>query len=96
MKRKIDSKLKAKVALEAIRGKKTIAQIASEYEVHPNQVGQWKKRMLENLPDLFAARKEKQSENCYSEDDLLRQIGRLKVENEFMRKKYEQWVGKLD
>jgi transposase-like protein len=96
MKRSFDSKFKSKVALEAVKGEKTIAQIASEYEVHPNQVSQWKKKMLKNLPDVFATKKEKRDRKDYPEDELLRQIGQLKVENEFMRKKYEQWIGKLD
>jgi len=49
-----DSALKAKVALEAIKGEKTIAQLASEYRVHPNQIGQWKKKLLKELPSLFS------------------------------------------
>lgn len=95
MKRKHDNRFKSKVALEALRGEKTIAQIASEYEVHPNQVGQWKKKLLENIPDLFSSKKEKKEQKDYSEDELLRQIGKLKVENDFLRKKYEQWLGRI-
>ena len=68
MRKNYDSRFKSKVALEAIRGEKTLAQIASEYEVHPNQVMQWKKKALDNLPDK------------YPEDELLKQIGQLKVE----------------
>lgn len=48
-----DSAFKARVALGAFKGEKTIAQLASEYEVHPNQIGQWKKRLLDDLPSIF-------------------------------------------
>ena len=47
-----DNGFKARVALEAIKNERTIAQIASEYSVHPNQVTQWKKRVLEALPEV--------------------------------------------
>ena len=47
------SQFKAQVALEAIKNQQTVAQIASEYEVHPTQVNQWKKQVLEQLPQLF-------------------------------------------
>ena len=52
-----DSQFKAKVALEAIKNQKTIDQIASEYGIHPNQVGKWKKQLLESLPKVFINRK---------------------------------------
>jgi transposase len=95
MKKSYDSKFKSKVALEAIKGERSIAEIASEFGVHPNMVTLWKKRALENMPSAFSTKAEKSNEPRYSEDDLIKQIGQLKVENEFMRKKYEQWVGKL-
>lgn len=95
MKKTYDSKFKSKVALEAIKGERSVAEIASEFGVHPNMVTLWKKRALENMPLAFSTKAEKSKEPMYSEDDLIKQIGQLKVENEFMRKKYEQWVGKL-
>ena len=51
--RKHSSEFKAMVALEAIQGLKTISEIAAEYEIHPVMVGNWKKEMLQNLPDIF-------------------------------------------
>ena len=96
MKKNYDSKFKSKVALEAIKGERSIAEIASEFEVHPNMVTLWKKKVLENMPLVFSSKAEKKEKSFrYSEDELIRHIGQLKVENEFMRKKYEQWVGKL-
>jgi transposase len=98
MKKHYDSKFKSKVSLEAIKGELSISEIASKYEVHPNMVSLWKKKVLENLSLLFQTKSEKKSFNTdkFPEDELLKQIGQLKVENDFMRKKYEQWVGKLD
>ena len=96
MRKHYDDKFKSKVALEAIKGEKSIAEIASYFKIHPNLVSQWKKKALENLPELFSSKSSKVKTNIYPEEELLKQIGELKVENEFMRKKYEQWVGKLD
>ena len=92
MKKSYDSKFKSKVALEAIQGQKTLAEIAGDYNIHPNLVAQWKKKLLESLPDMFATQKEKSAENKYPEEELLKQIGQLKVENEFLQKKYDQYL----
>ena len=88
MKKKFDGAFKAKVALEAIKGEKTVAQIASEYGVHANQIGQWKKRLLEELPGLFSdRRKREEKEGAAETDELYRQIGQLKVELDWLKKK---------
>ena len=85
-----DSRFKSKVAVEAIRGEKTVAQIASEFGIHPNLVTQWKQKALESLPDCFATKAEqKRRAPRWSEESLMRQIGELKAENDFLRKKYE-------
>ena len=83
-----DEAFKAKVAFEAAMGEKTIAQLASEYGVHPNQIGQWKKKLLEDLPMIFSdkrLRRDKDQEEL--EAELYRQIGQLKVELEWLKKK---------
>jgi putative transposase len=85
-----DSQFKVKVALEALKNQKTIAQISSEYGIHPNQVGKWKKQLIESLPQVFINRKteaEKASEKLI--DELYRQIGQLKVELDWLKKKSE-------
>lgn len=88
MRRNHDAVFKAKVALEAVKGEKTIAQIASEYGVHPNQIGPWKKRLLEELPSIFSdRRKREEKEGTAEADELYRQIGRLKVELDWLKKK---------
>jgi len=83
-----DSVFKAKVALEAVKGEKTIAQISSEYGVHPNQISQWKKKLLEELPELFSEKRRSREVNKEDlEAELYRQIGQLKVELEWLKKK---------
>lgn len=89
MKKNYDSKFKSRVALEAIQGMRSIAEIAGEHNIHPNLVGQWKRKLMEESAEVFATQTEKQAESKYSEDDLLRKIGQLEVENDFLRKKYD-------
>ena len=82
------AELKAKVALEAIRGQKTVNQIASEYDVHPNQVGSWKKQALRSLPEVFSNGKAKSREEEQARmDALYQQIGQLQVELAFLKKR---------
>jgi len=76
---------KAKVALEALKGEETIAQIASRYEVHPNLVTKWKKALQDEAASIFGedhAKKKKQDENLVAQ--LYQQIGQLKVERDFL------------
>ena len=82
---------KARVALAAIRGDKTTAQLAAEYEVHTSQVTAWKQQLLEQAPQLFEdARCKGREETGANEQELYEQIGRLKVENEWLKKKSAQ------
>jgi len=80
--------LKAKVALEAIKGQKTANEIAAEYGVHPYQIAQWKKQALDGLPDLFSTRESRQAK---SEEALIaslyQEIGQLKVQVDWLEKK---------
>jgi putative transposase len=81
---------KAKVALEALKGLKTVNQIASETEVHPTQVTLWKKQLSEAIPTIFAT--EQGSKQKKQEDItglLYQQIGQLKVELDWVKKKLE-------
>ena len=86
------SEFKVKVALEAIKGQKTSNEIASEYGVHPTQIAQWKKQVFDELPDVFAR---PGSERAKSEEAFIasfyQQIGQLKVEVEFLKKKSGQF-----
>ena len=79
---------KTKVALEALRGERTVNQIATRYEVHPSQVTQWKKQALEHLKDAFSSRRAKaQKQDEARQDEFYGQIGRLKVELDWLKKK---------
>lgn len=79
---------KAKVALEAIKEQKTIAELASLYSVHPTQITKWKKKALEILSQGFSEKKIQQEHNDRElVQELYQQIGRLKVELDFLKKK---------
>ena len=82
------AQFKAKVALAAAKGDKTIAELASEFDVHPNQIAQWKRQLLQSLPELFSRsrHKEKQKQDDLTEY-LYQQIGQLKVELDWLKKK---------
>jgi len=80
--------LKAKVAVEAIKAHRTTAQIAQMFGVHPTQVGGWKRQALAGLPDIFSNGREQIRQQAEAEkDELYREIGQLKVELDFLKKK---------
>ena len=92
IRRRFSAEYKFKVALEAAKGTKTINELASEYEVHPNQIGQWKRELLENGASLFTrpgAQRQRQQESQQAELD--EQIGRLKMELEWLKKKVARY-----
>jgi transposase len=78
---------KAKVALAACRGEKTTAQMASDFGVHASQIAAWKKQLLEGAPELFADGRGKHGGEESNEQELFEQIGRLKMEVEWLKKK---------
>ena len=85
MRRRYDASFKAKVALEAIKGERTIAEIASESGVHPNQIAKWKKQLLEEAPEIFSQGRKKDKRKTEDlESELYQQIGKLKVELDWL------------
>jgi len=82
---------KAKVALAAVKGDMTLAQLASKYGVHANQISKWKTQLIEQLPELFehGNRRSKQ-EAATDESKLYEQIGRLKMEIDWLKKKCDE------
>ena len=81
---------KAKVALAAARGDKTLSELASKFKVHPTQISEWKKQLLEGAVAIFEngrKGKRKPPDNEVEAQDLYEQIGRLKVEVEWLKKK---------
>jgi len=79
---------KSKVALEAVKGQKTGNELATEFGVHVSQINLWKKQLLEALPAVFSLRPSRQESEFEAERDLLyRQIGKLQVEVDWLKKK---------
>jgi transposase-like protein len=95
MNKKHSREFKAKVAIEAIKGEKTIQEIAQKYEVHSNQVTLWKKQLIENATSAFdkPGKDKEQEEAEKKQNELYGQIGQLKVENDYLKKKYRQLYG---
>jgi transposase-like protein len=86
--RQFSAKFKFQVALEALKELKTINEIASQYEVHPTQVKQWKKQLQKEGADIFNEQAAKQSQaQAGMEANLYEQIGRLKMEVDWLKKK---------
>lgn len=89
--KKHDPKFKAKVALEAIRGLKTLAELAAQYGVHSNQIARWKKVALESMPGVFESSPARPIQDDSQTAKLYEQIGRLQVELDFLKKKSDAW-----
>jgi transposase-like protein len=86
--KRYNAQFKAQIAIQALQGEKTINELAAEYEIHPNQIAQWKKHLIEASPDIFSggkAGKNRSEEGL--RDRLYQEIGKLKVELEFLKKK---------
>jgi transposase-like protein len=86
--RKFSAAIKAKIAIEAIKGQRTVQEIASSYSVHPNQVTTWKKQLLDFSADAFVSgrlRSDQVDEHLKAE--LYAEIGKLKVELDWLQKK---------
>ena len=90
MRKTYTANFKAKVALEAIKGDRSLAELASRYEVHATQIGVWRKALVAGMPDIFSDKRRKKKEQ--GEEDTARiyeEIGRLKVELDWLKKKSE-------
>lgn len=89
--RRLEAAFKAKVGLEALKGIKTVAQIAREYQVHPNQVSQWKSEVSRGLPEVFENGPSVQIQESEKEIERLeRKVGQLTMELDWLKKKSRQ------
>lgn len=92
IKRKFSADFKAKVVIEAIKERETIESISRKYELHPNQVCAWKKEFLSNMTAAFVTQSEFTEDRKQQEaaiEKLYAQIGQLKVENDWLKKKLQ-------
>ena len=85
--RKFDDEFKARVALEAIKGELTLAELSSKFQVHPTMITRWKREMLENAPSLFSRKKDPEIKELKDlNDELFKKIGKQDIELEFLKK----------
>ena len=90
-----DAGFKARVALEAVKGERTVSELAADYGVHPTMIHQWKKALLDGAADIFERGTQKTAE---VDEDTVRslhaKIGELAVANDFLSRKLKPWGGK--
>jgi len=88
MRKSYPAKIKAKVALEAVKGERSLAELSSRYEVHATQIGQWRKALLAGLPELFSDKRRKHDDiSDVEKAQLYEEIGRLKMELDWLKKR---------
>lgn len=86
--KRYSAELKARVAIEALKGHHTVNELAGTYGIHPTQIATWKKHLQSELPQLFSTRREKREhEHEALQAQLYQQIGQLKVELDWLKKK---------
>jgi len=87
--RTFSAEFKARVALEALSGAHTMAELASKHQVHSNMIAQWKRKAQESLPDLFAKKSDRvESDRDAEVKELHAKIGQLTIENDFLSKAF--------
>ena len=85
--KKHTTQTKVKVVLEVLKGEKTTAEITAKYGIHATQINNWKKAVLEVIPEAFSTKRKQQENDQHALiDELYKQIGQLKVENDFLKK----------
>jgi transposase len=86
--RKFSADFKAKVVLEALKDRSTIEELSRKYELHPTQINSWKREAIANMASVFSGDKSELADDIEKQTEkLFAQIGQLKVENDFLKKK---------
>ena len=84
--RKFTSEFKSKVAIEALKERYSLSELAERFELHPNQISQWKQEFLEKSKDIFDKKSSKSKEDQVDLDTLYTKIGQLEVERDYLKK----------
>ena len=87
-----EASTKARVALEAVKERETVAQISKRFGVHPTQVNQWKRKLLDEAAELFERENGRAPSEAFQATELYEQIGRLKMELDWLKKKAAQFA----
>ena len=87
--KKFSAEFKAKVAIEALKEQKTVAEMAVQYDIHPTQIQTWKKHFLDNSAALFSEKQTDTRQNEANESRLYEQIGKLQMHNDWLKKKLQ-------
>ncbi len=87
--KKFSAEFKAKVAIEALKEQKTVAELAVLYDLHPTQIQTWKKHFLDNSAVVFSSKQPDTAQNEAKESLLYEQIGKLQMHNDWLKKKLQ-------
>jgi transposase-like protein len=85
--RRYTAEFKAKVALAALKNEETVSELSARFQVHPTMINNWRRALLESAADIFDKGQRSRKQSDAKIDELYRQIGQLKVENDFLSKK---------
>jgi transposase-like protein len=89
--RKFSSEFKHRVVIEALKERLTLSELGQKYDLHPNVITTWKREFLEKSKDVFE-KPGKKRDHRINEDELYKEIGKLKVENEFLKKNLDPYL----
>jgi len=84
--RKFSNEFKATVAIEALRERQTLSELAKTFEIHPNQISQWKREFMENADKAFGTGVKEKDSSVADQEKLYSKIGKLEIENDFLKK----------
>ena len=93
--RAFSAEFKSKVAMEALREELTLSELASKYDIHPNQISQWKRQAADNMVDVFSTKRSRQADaRDRGLKELHAKVGQLTMENDFLSRAFSRSVGR--